>query len=197
MSESTFEGILNSVLENVSDNSYLDIDEVNKILKRTAKEGEIVYSDIKVDERLKQDIILFLVKNNFINPLKTSKSLAWEDRIIKFNPDERYKMPQVIRFLIINAYQMEEWNPRKAVKLYLDEIGEKHSIKFVEFFEIIMNRSVSGKISAEKLKKIAQEEDLIEHINKIIAEFKGGGILSPYLRNPKRLRYEINSALYL
>jgi hypothetical protein len=50
-------------------------------------------------------------------------------------------------------------------------------------------------VTPEHLLRAADELNLAAEIGRIIAELKGGGIISPCLRDPSHLLYEINPSL--
>ena len=90
-----------------------------------------------------------------------------------------------------------KWNPDYAVKMYLKEIGETESDKILALFNRVKENVKKNKITPEILLKAYDELNLTSEIGRIIAELKGGGIISPCLRNTSRLQYEINPSLII
>jgi hypothetical protein len=60
------------------------------------------------------------------------------------------------------------------------------------------SQSTMVKITPETIKKVCQKHNLKINMNKLIVEFKGGGIISPNITNPSKegtITYEINPSL--
>jgi len=169
------------------------VDALAKILSSGAEKGSIKYEEINLDEDI--DILLLLFKNRMIIPSQTSRSLAWEDRIILLKPGEKYIIPPVIRNLIQYAKITGEWKPELAVAKYLNDIGEEDVERVLEFFRRIREQADGIRVYMDLLLREAEKLGLEQELGRIIAEFKGGGILSPSLRNPSRFHYEINPSL--
>ena len=168
-----------------------------KIILFAVKKDKIRYEEIKIQDSFKVDLLMLLEKEKILIPLKTSKTLAWEDRILTFKPGEIYEIPHVIRYLIRKADETGEWNPDYAVKSYLKEIGEPEPEKITTFFNKVKENMKQNKITPEILIKVSDELNLRSKIGTIIAELKGGGIISPCLRDLSQLRYEVNPSLII
>jgi len=166
-----------------------------KTLSFAVEKDKIRYEEIKIQDSIKIDLLLLLEKERILIPFKTSKTLAWEDRVLTFKPGEIYEMPHVIRHLIRKAEETGEWNPDYAVKSYLKEIGEPEPEKITSFFNKVKENVKRDKVTPEILLKVSDELNLRSRMGTIIAELKGGGMISPCLRDPSRLRYEINPSL--
>jgi hypothetical protein len=76
--------------------------------------------------------------------------------------------------------------------MYLREIGEPEPETLTVFFNQVLDNVENGRISAEALSDIADELSLEHRMGTIIAELKGGGVISPCLRVPSALSYEVN-----
>jgi hypothetical protein len=172
-----------------------DEEHLSQILSHAAERGKIRYEEIEMQEAAKVDLLLLLEKERVLIPFKTSKSMAWEDRVLNFRSGEVFEMPHVIIHLIRRAEETGEWDPDYAVKTYLREIGEEEPEKIVALIERIKPNVKRGKVTPKILLDASEELDLRSKIGTIIAVLKGGGIISPCLRKPSSLRYEINPSL--
>ncbi len=172
-----------------------NIEAMARVLAEASRRGWIAYGEIDVEEPERLDLMLLLIEERLLIPKASAKSMAWEDRLARFTPDEVYEMPHAVRSLIQIALERGVWNPREAVKRYLNEIGESKMEAILDLLDRLMKISVDHRVDAEKLRGLAEELSLGREINRIIAELKGGGVLSPTLRDPRRLRYELNPAL--
>jgi hypothetical protein len=166
-----------------------------EIASLAAEKGRICYDEIEMQEAVKVDLLLLLDMKKILIPFQTSKTIAWEDRVLTFKPGEVYEMPHVIRHLIRKAEETGEWKPDYALRMYLKEIGEPEPEKITALFDKVKENVKQNKVTPEILLKASEELNLESKIGTIIAELKGGGIISPCLRDPSRLRYEINPSL--
>jgi hypothetical protein len=179
-----------------------------EVLALAAEKGKISYEEIKCDEETKRNLLLLAYKERLLLPTGTTNvsiSLAWEDRTLKAKPGETYEMPNVIQHLILHAKETGEWNPETAVKNYLKEIGEPEADKMLNIFKGIIEEVNNPKsqgtmveITPETIQKVCQKHNLKINMNKLIVEFKGGGIISPNITSPPiegTITYEINPSL--
>jgi hypothetical protein len=177
------------------------------LLSIASKKEEVSYEEIKVKKETKDGLLLLAYNKRLLLPIRTSqvsRTLAWEDRILTPKPGEKYEMPNVIRYLIRKAEETGQWRPYYAVRRYLEDIGEPEADKILRLFQEVEKKvanskilSKTNKISPQLLKACSEKLGLELDIDKTIAELKGGGIISPYLRNFSRfrIRYEINPSL--
>jgi hypothetical protein len=178
-----------------------------KLLSTASEKGKITFEGIEAEKGAKEDHLLFLYGERLLIPTRTSqvsRSLAWEDRLLITKPRETYEMRNAIRYLIRNAEETGEWKPNYAVRRYLEDIGEIEVEKIVRLFQEVREKVVSSeilsktkRITPELLKECSERLGLELNIDKTIAELKGGGIMSPCLRNFSSygIRYEMNPSL--
>ena len=166
-----------------------------EILLLAAEKDKIQNDEIQIPEPLKEDLLILLERARVLIPFETSKTIAWEDRVLTFKPGETYEAPHVIRHLLNRAEETGKLDPSYAFKKYLREVGEPEPENISIFFNKVLENVEKGRISATMLSEIAKELSLEHRMGTIIAELKGGGVISPCLRNPSNLRYEVNSFL--
>jgi hypothetical protein len=177
------------------------------LLSIASKKEEVSYEEIKVKKETKDCLLLLAYNKRLLLPIRTSqvsRTLAWEDRILTPKPGETYEVPNVIRYLIRKAEETGQWRPYYAVRRYLEDIGEPETDKILRLFQEVKKKvanskflSKTNKITPRLLKECSEKLGLELDIDKTIAELKGGGIISPSLRNFSRfgIRYEINPSL--
>ncbi len=170
---------------------------ITKILSIAVEKSRVVYDELDMREDMKDDLLLLLEKERLLIPVRTSRALAWEDRMILFRRGEVFEMPNVIGHLIRYVKKTGEWDPDHAVRRYLEEIGEKAPEEILTLFNNVKKDSKDYKITPEAILRASEELNLTAEMGRIIAELKGGGIISPCLRNPSRLLYEINPSLVI
>ena len=178
------------------------------MLALAAEKGKIAYEEISCDDETKRSLLLLAYKERLLLPIRTGKafiSLAWEDRTLTAKPGENYEMPNVIRHLIFHAKEKGEWNPETAIKKYLQEIAEPEADKMLKAFKGITEevnnttrQCATAKITPDTIKRVCEKHGLKINMNRLIVEFKGGGIISPNITNPSKegtIIYEINPSL--
>jgi len=172
------------------------IEKLVDLLLIVAEKGKISYEEIKAIIKQPEEMLLIACSERILLPTAT-RTLAWEERTLTLKPGEEYEMPHITRNLILIASKTGEWMLEKAFENYLREIGEKEIKAFLKIFKRILNSKMVAErkvISPELIRAYSEELNLDS--SKVIAILKGGGIISPKLRNPTRgLEYEINPLL--
>jgi len=169
-----------------------DLGFIAEVLSFASSRRVIQYSEIDVPEAVKEDLLILLERERVLIPFNTSKTIAWEDRLLSFLPDERYELPHVVSNMLKRAGQNSRLEPSLALKDYLVEIGETKPEHTVSLMENVLTDVENGKITAEALSRAAKELSMESRMGTIIAVLKAGGVISPCLRNPSTLRYEVN-----
>ena len=174
-----------------------DVKLLAKILRKAVEKDSIFYEEVDVPEEVKEDLLFFLVNERLLLPDKIWKTLAWDERIFMLKNGEKYFMPNVVKHLIKKAEETGEWDPEYAVEEYLREIREREKEKITTLFRRIKEklRFRENRLTPEFLKETIDELGLDLNVEKVIIEFKGGGIISPHLGDSirsKQLKYEVN-----
>ena len=172
-----------------------DVNPIAEILFAASESGRITYDEPEIRDEVKDDLFILLEKERLLIPARTSRSLAWEDRMMVLRPGEIFEVPNAILHLIRYAKETGEWKPYHAIKAYLEDIGEKSPEIILSIFKEIKGDAKGLMVTPEHLLRAADELNLTAEIGRIIAELKGGGIISPCLRDPSHLLYEINPSL--
>jgi len=166
-----------------------------EMLLLAAEKEKIRNNELEMPVPVKEDLLMLLERERVLIPYGTSKTIAWEDRVLTFKPGETYEAPHVVRNMLNRAAETGELDPRYAFRKYLSEIGEPEPETMTSFFVHVLDNVENGRISAGTLSEIAGELSLGHRMGTIIAELKGGGVISPCLRDPSTLSYEVNPFL--
>jgi len=172
--------------------SEKDLEPITRTLILAEQKDLIKNKEIELKPQVKEDLLMILERDRVLIPYKTSKTIAWEDRLLTFQPDEKYEVPNVIRILIKIGEQTGEFDLDHALTCYLDEIGENDPSKILAFFHELVMKVENGMVSAEALSNVSKKLNIESRIGTIIAVLKGGGVISPSLRIPTELKYEVN-----
>jgi hypothetical protein len=198
---------LNKLNESLS--SFLGHDEtvhpLAKVLSHAHKVSRISYNEIeKIINDNPEDVVLTGYEWRLLIPIKSAReTLDWESKILLLNPDEMYKMPNVIKYLVKNAEKTGEWNPDYAVAEVFKKMGEPNWEKMSTLVKKLEENAENGKVNAIQIRGICEKLSLKERTGSLIAELKGSGIISPKLSSfaevfkAKAPIYELNPSLFV
>jgi len=175
-----------------------------KVLSSARKAGRISYSGIeKIINDDPEDVLLTGYRWRLLIPTRSIRGgLDWESKILLFDPDKMYKMPNVIKYLVENAEKTGEWNPSYAVAKVFKKMGEKDWEKMPMVVKKLKEIAKDGRINAIQIREICEKLGLKEKTGPLIAELKGSGIMSPKLSSfaevfkAKAPIYELNPSLF-
>ena len=188
--------------------SFLSYNEIvrplAKVLSYIRKVSRISYTEIeKIINNDPEDVLLTGYRWRLLIPIRsTRETLDWESKILLLDPDEIYKMPNVIKYLVENARKTGEWNTSYAVAEVFKKMGEPNWEKMPALVKKLEERAKNGKVNAIQIKGICKKLGLEERVGSLIAELKGGGIMSPKLSSfaevfkAKAPIYELNPSLF-
>jgi len=160
---------------------------LSKLLAYTSVNDSVSYQEIrKIIKDDPEDVLLVADKWRLLLPVRTTKSAAWEDRILLLQDGEIYEIPNVIRYLVKNALDTGKWDSEKA-----------------GLVKIITEKATDYTITSNQIKKICLQFGLSNKVDWLIAELKAAGIISPRLGSipdvigAQSPIYEINPAIII
>ncbi len=170
---------------------------LSDILYIAMKEDEISFEQIKrYAGKDAEDILVEAFEMRLLIPVGERKTFSWEDSFLRMKEDEKYRIPNIVKYILQEAEKSGKMEIRKAVERFFKEMGEKEWKKIADLVEII---SKSKYITGADIKMICEKIGIGERTSSIILELKGAGIISPCLRNVSRIEvspiYEINPFL--
>ena len=170
------------------------------LLLEASLKGMISYEEINFEGKT-EELLLLAYRQRMLIPFRTSqvsKSLAWDNRILIFQPQESYEMPLIIRYLVKNAEKTGRWSPFKALKECLTDLGEKKIKQTLKVTRKILRKAKKEnyKIVAEQISKFAVEVGV--NPSELIRKLKGLGVISPCSRKflTEGIVYEVNPSMY-
>lgn len=177
----------------------LNVDEYTllKVLYFASQKLTISYEEIAeiIGEENIENFLLTAEENRLLVPVASSRSTAWRDKLLLIKPGEKYRMPNIIKILIKNLCEKGEWNTNYAIATYFKQIGEPRWEDIPNFYEKLSQKAKNNKVSAKDIREIARQFNMEEKTGALIAELKGGGLISPFLSLTPRNKfpiYEIN-----
>jgi len=136
-------------------------------------------------------------------PVRTLKSAAWEDRLLLTEPGEFYEMPNVVRYLVEEAEVTGRWDSGHALARLFKEGDEVAWKQIPELVEELGQQAKNYRITAIQIKTVCNELGLGDRVDSLIAELKGGGVMSPRLGSLAEVSragmpiYELNPSLFI
>jgi hypothetical protein len=174
------------------------------ILAHAAKKGNISYREIdKIANDDAEDVLLLGNEWRLLLPVRTLKSAAWEDRLLLCEPGESYEVPNIVRYLVEEASRTGGWDSWHALTKLFREMGEPNWERISKLVEELGKRSKDYRVTAVQIKKICNELGMGDRVDALIAELKGGGVMSPKLGSLAEVSraaspiYELNPSLFL
>jgi len=177
---------------------------LSQVLAYAAVKGSVSYQEIK--EIIKddpEDVLLLAEKWRLLLAVRTTKSSAWEDRLLLLKDGEIYEIPNLIRYLVKHALDTGIWDPENTIIELFKEFEDPDWEQIPGFVESIVEKATDYKINSNQIKKICIQSGLSNRVDGLIAELKAAGIMSPKLGSiPDVLRaqspiYELNPSVII
>ncbi|MCD6575225.1 hypothetical protein J7K97_06070 [Candidatus Aerophobetes bacterium] len=176
-----------------------DEDALLKTLYLASQKTTISYEEIVeiIGEEEIEDFLLAAEQSKLLLPVISSRSEAWKDKLLLIKPGEKYKMPNIIKILISVLYRKGEWNINHAITTYFKQIGESYWKNMPDFYKRIRQKAKNNKVNAQDIREVAREFNMEDRTGALIAELKGAGLISPFLKlaPANKLLYEINPSV--
>ncbi len=147
------------------------------------------------------EVLLLAYDLRLIIPVNTSKTSAWEDRLLEFVDNALYEVPNIVRYLVANAKNTGCWDPSGATEKIFEDMDVKQTTGIAYLVEELCRSSECHKISAWQIKNGCKALNLSQSADTIIADLKAAGIISPKLKVMSEVKqaraplYEINPVL--
>lgn len=154
-----------------------------QVLIKAFKTGKVSYDEVEeIAKGDSEDVLLLGFEWRLLIPVRSTRdTLEWADAVLLPKPGEVYKMPNVVKYLVEEAIQTGQWNLENAVVRIFKIMGESEWQKMPGLVKKLVQESKDRKINAIQIKKICRELDLEDRVDSLIAELKGGGVMSPKL----------------
>jgi len=155
---------------------------LSQVLAYAAVKGSVSYQEIK--EIIKddpEDVLLLAEKWRLLLAVRTTKSSAWEDRLLLLKDGEIYEIPNLIRYLVKHAIDTGIWDPENTIIELFKEFEDPNWEQIPGFVESIVEKATDYKINSNQIKKIFIQSGLSNRVDGLIAELKAAGIMSPKL----------------
>jgi hypothetical protein len=138
----------------------------------------------KIKEIIKddpEDVLLLADKWRLLLPVRTAKSAGWEDRVLVLKDEEKYEIPNLIRYLVKDALNTGQWNSEKTIIEFFKQFEDPDWEKIAGLVRSIAEKAIDYKINGNQIKDICIQSGLNNRVDGLIAELKAAGIISPKL----------------
>ena len=148
-----------------------------------------------------RELLLLAWDFRLLLPRRSSQCAEWDDRIMRFEPEEIYDTVNIVDHLLSIAAETGAWNVDAAAADLYKRMGEAEYRKMPALIRRITQLSANGAITAAKIHSACLRTGITNRTGAMIAILKGGGIISPKLMSssPKEKSgspvYELHPAI--
>ena len=126
-----------------------------------------------------EDMLILRNKWRLLVPLRTSRTVDWENGVFLAKPEEIYKMPKIVVYLVKAAIKTGGWETECAINEFFMATGAPEYSRMVEMVSKMIQVAKDYRITSIQIRKVAEEFGLGERVDPLIAELKSAGLLSP------------------
>lgn len=178
------------------------IGQVASILEVASLKGTICYEEARdIAGGDPEEPLLDAEEWRLLLPVRTMKSMAWEDRLFMPMDGERFEMPNIILRLVRDALSSAQWRTTEAIGGIFREMGDPAWQTIPEMIATMAALASSNTISANQIKRVCLDFGFSNKTDWLIAELKGSGLISPRLSSPADVMkagsplYEMNPSI--
>ncbi len=176
-----------------------------RLLDAALAADTVAYENVDLPPDARDDALLAAFEERALIPVRSSRSAAWEDRVLSLAPGERYFMPGVVRSLLASARETGRLDPEGAVREVLTQETATLPAAAAQtgpLASLVAGlREHAGAYRAETglMQAVARQCGLTLDLHDVIDILVICGILSPCTHGPVIAGlswYEINACLY-
>jgi hypothetical protein len=178
------------------------VDPLAEVLEYASLQGTIYYEQarelINADP---EEALLTAEEWRLLLPVRTAKSMAWEDRLFITRDGELFEMPNIIIRLVKDALDTAIWRTEEMLRRIFREMGDPAWNLIPQIFASMRQAAANNVISANQITRVCLQFGFSNKADWLIAELKGTGAISPKLSSPADVMkagsplYEINPSL--
>ena len=127
------------------------------------------------------EVLLLAWDWRLLLPRRSRQCAEWDDRVMRFEADEYYEIPNIVRFLLDIAARNGLWDPASAVDALYVHMGEPEHEKMPALVREIVKSAVHFQINGAAIGGACVKTGLGKRTGAMIAILKGGGLISPRL----------------
>lgn len=169
-------------------------------LVEAALGSENIYMEqIPLPEAERHDLLLLAFEERILLPVVGRMTGAWEDRRLRFVPEEMFFMPYVARVLFQNARQTGTLDSEGAVREVLCPHFEAHVDQAVAFLREMKPHASACVAEGGLMTAVAKKAGIRADVHGIVDACVAAGIMSPCTRGFAKQGfawYEFHPCLY-
>ncbi len=172
------------------------------VLEKCCRQGAVRFKEIRAAAGTDAMELLLLAWDwRLLIPRRSSQCAEWDDRVMRFEPDEIYDIVNIVQHLVTSAARTGAWNVDQAAAELYARMGAAQYRKMPVLIRELTKLSENGLISAANIHRACTNAGLSNQTGTMIAILKGGGVISPKLmsRSPAERKgcpvYEVHPAL--
>ena len=170
------------------------------LLIHAALQTENVYTEqIPLCDEDKHDCLLMAFEERILIPVRSRNSASWEDRVLRFAPEEMFFMPHVARILFERASQTGTLDAETAVRAVLAHHPGEHVEQSLLFLKQMRPHTKSCMAEGGLMTAVAQGAGLTVDVHDIVDTCVVAGIMNPCTRGSTMQGlawYEFHPCLY-
>jgi len=158
----------------LTEKRQIDFNEILSVAKRIEKEEKA--------ESLAIEATLTMEYWRLMLPVRTKHqgNIQWSNRLNRPERGEKYEVPPCIVLAFKHLMSEGTWNWKSAIKDYLDEIKEPNQQVTIDVIkDLVKNAYLKRFISKTLIENMCKQHNYPKNTDVLIAELKGGGIISP------------------
>lgn len=178
------------------------ISQIASILEVASLKGTILYEEAReITGEDPEEPLLDAEEWRLLLPVRTMKSMAWEDRLFMPMERELFEMPNIVQRLVKDSLTGAQWRTTEAIGGIFGEMGDPAWQTIPEMVAAMAAAASSNTISANQIKRVCLDFGFSNKTDWLIAEMKGVGIISPRLSSPADVMragsplYEMNPSI--
>ena len=177
-----------------------DESEKMAILINAALQSENVYTEqIPLSDEDKHDYLLMAFEERIVIPVRSRQTGSWEDRVLRFAPEEMFFMPQVARILFENAGKTGAIDAETAVRQVLSNQSVDQVEQSLRFLKQMKPHTKSCMAEGGLMTAVAQGAGITLDVHDIVDTCVMVGIMNPCTRGSTLQGlawYEFHPCLY-
>lgn len=155
-----------------------------RLLDQCMRQPGIMFQEVKLIAGDNAGELLLLAWDwKFLLPRRSGQCAEWDDRMMRFESNEYYEMPNVVRHLLENAAQTGFWALDAAVAQLYEPLGAPAYERMPKLVKEIVNRTENLSVTAAGIHAACRQADFDNRTGAMIAILKGGGLISPKLKS--------------
>ena len=155
-----------------------------QVLNKCLKQPGLVFQEIRALTGNDTGELLLLAWDwKLLLPRRSGQCAEWDDRLMRFEPDEYYEMPNIVRWLLEIAVKTGALDVDGAIAELYDQMGEPAYEQMPKLVKEMAHRTKNLCITAAGIHAACRQAGFENRTGAMIAVLKGGGVISPRLKS--------------